>query len=350
MWQSCRPNIDAILRRLRPGDHVVSTSDLYGGTYRLMTQIHQPMGVEFTFVDLASPDALADASLLAFRTVAQLVRDANAAAAKWAEEAQYGRDPDLAKKRGQAEARDFIKRKKAALERELGPVSDQHLNEFDAACNELVTLQDVHDPAGTHSCVHTDTGTDGGWEFGSDVPFAPPGRGRAPKLSAGRSPEGPSTTPGSNVQPVSSSAARMAEQMKAGLRAASVSDADRARAERTAYATGSSPLDSVPATSGGDFAIPAAEASATTQLNWLKERCVEISGVEGWEETATQLARALLSHAPLARLCGIRLCEMRGEGLDSGISHGDGFRLRGVKCCGTGPADRAFSRIRAVFG
>ncbi|MBC13954.1 MAG: cystathionine gamma-synthase [Rhodothermaceae bacterium] len=53
--------IDAILRRLRPGDHVVSTSDLYGGTYRLMTQIHQPMGVEFTFVDLASPDALADA-------------------------------------------------------------------------------------------------------------------------------------------------------------------------------------------------------------------------------------------------------------------------------------------------
>ena len=250
--------------------------------------------VRITGGDTLLPDALADASLLAFRTVAQLVRDANAAAAKWAEEAQYGRDPDLAKKRGQAEARDFIKRKKAALERELGPVSDQHLNEFDAACNELVTLQDVHDPAGTHSCVHTDTGTDGGWEFGSDVPFAPPGRGRAPKLSARRSPQGP-LEPSSNVQPVSSSAARMAEQMKAGLRAASVSDADRARAERTAYATGSSPLDSVPATSGGDFAIPAAEASATTQLNWLKERCVEISGVEAWEETATQLARALLA-------------------------------------------------------
>ncbi len=50
--------IDAILRRLRPGDHVVSTSDLYGGTYRLMTQVHQPYGVEFTFVDLASPEAL----------------------------------------------------------------------------------------------------------------------------------------------------------------------------------------------------------------------------------------------------------------------------------------------------
>ncbi len=53
--------IDAILRRLRPGDHVVSTSDLYGGTYRLMTQIHQPIGVEFSFVDLHSTDALAEA-------------------------------------------------------------------------------------------------------------------------------------------------------------------------------------------------------------------------------------------------------------------------------------------------
>ncbi len=53
--------IDAILRRLRPGDHVVSTSDLYGGTYRLMRQVHEPMGVDFSFVDLSTPDALADA-------------------------------------------------------------------------------------------------------------------------------------------------------------------------------------------------------------------------------------------------------------------------------------------------
>lgn len=50
--------IDAILRRLRPGDHVVSTNDLYGGSYRLMRQVHEPMGVEFTFTDLADPDAL----------------------------------------------------------------------------------------------------------------------------------------------------------------------------------------------------------------------------------------------------------------------------------------------------
>ncbi len=61
--------IDAILRRLRPGDHVVSTSDLYGGTYRLMRQIHEPMGVDFTFVDLGSPQALADAMTDATRLV-----------------------------------------------------------------------------------------------------------------------------------------------------------------------------------------------------------------------------------------------------------------------------------------
>ncbi len=50
--------IDSILRRLRPGDHVVSTSDLYGGTYRLMTQIFEPYGIEFTFADLSTADDL----------------------------------------------------------------------------------------------------------------------------------------------------------------------------------------------------------------------------------------------------------------------------------------------------
>lgn len=54
--------IDAVLRRLRPGDHVVSTNDLYGGTYRLMRQVHEPMGIDFTFADLSGPEAL-DAAL-----------------------------------------------------------------------------------------------------------------------------------------------------------------------------------------------------------------------------------------------------------------------------------------------
>ena len=48
---------DAILRRLRPGDHVVASNDLYGGSYRLMRQIHEPMGVRFTFADLTDVGA-----------------------------------------------------------------------------------------------------------------------------------------------------------------------------------------------------------------------------------------------------------------------------------------------------
>ena len=53
--------IDGVLRRLRPGDHVVSTDDLYGGTYRLMRQVFEPMGVAFTFTDLTDPEAVASA-------------------------------------------------------------------------------------------------------------------------------------------------------------------------------------------------------------------------------------------------------------------------------------------------
>jgi len=48
--------IDAIVRRLRPGDRVVASNDLYGGTYRLMRQIHEPFGIKFDFVDLADLD------------------------------------------------------------------------------------------------------------------------------------------------------------------------------------------------------------------------------------------------------------------------------------------------------
>lgn len=44
--------IDAIMKTLKPGDHVISTNDLYGGTYRLFTQVFEPYGIEFSFVDM----------------------------------------------------------------------------------------------------------------------------------------------------------------------------------------------------------------------------------------------------------------------------------------------------------
>jgi cystathionine gamma-synthase len=39
---------DALLRQLRPGDHLLIPNDAYGGTYRLVTQVHAPAGINFT--------------------------------------------------------------------------------------------------------------------------------------------------------------------------------------------------------------------------------------------------------------------------------------------------------------
>jgi len=44
--------IDAILKTLSPGDEVISTSDLYGGSYRLFTKIFEKFAIKFTFVSM----------------------------------------------------------------------------------------------------------------------------------------------------------------------------------------------------------------------------------------------------------------------------------------------------------
>jgi cystathionine gamma-lyase len=53
--------MDAILKTLRPGDHVVTTNDLYGGSYRLFRQVFEPYGIEFTFVDMTDLALVEDA-------------------------------------------------------------------------------------------------------------------------------------------------------------------------------------------------------------------------------------------------------------------------------------------------
>ncbi|RUA11671.1 MAG: cystathionine gamma-synthase [Flavobacteriia bacterium] len=45
--------IDAVLKLLNPGDEVVSTVDLYGGTYRLFTKIFNRYGIKFHFVNMS---------------------------------------------------------------------------------------------------------------------------------------------------------------------------------------------------------------------------------------------------------------------------------------------------------
>jgi cystathionine beta-lyase/cystathionine gamma-synthase len=47
-----------LLNTLRPGDHVVCGDDVYGGTYRLFTQVMRPLGIQTDFVDVREPNAL----------------------------------------------------------------------------------------------------------------------------------------------------------------------------------------------------------------------------------------------------------------------------------------------------
>ena len=44
--------IDAIIKLLSPGDEVISTNDLYGGTFRLFTKVFEKYGVKFHFTSL----------------------------------------------------------------------------------------------------------------------------------------------------------------------------------------------------------------------------------------------------------------------------------------------------------
>ncbi|WP_166960340.1 cystathionine gamma-synthase [Yeosuana marina] len=44
--------IDAVMKLLKPGDEVISTNNLYGGSYRLFTKIFQDFGIKFHFVEM----------------------------------------------------------------------------------------------------------------------------------------------------------------------------------------------------------------------------------------------------------------------------------------------------------
>ncbi|WP_342084569.1 cystathionine gamma-synthase [Dyadobacter sp. OTU695] len=43
---------DAVLKLFKPGDEIIAPSDIYGGTYRLMKRIFEPLGLVFKFVDI----------------------------------------------------------------------------------------------------------------------------------------------------------------------------------------------------------------------------------------------------------------------------------------------------------
>lgn len=44
--------IDAVIKLLKPGDEVISTNDLYGGSYRIFTKIFSKYGIKFHFIGM----------------------------------------------------------------------------------------------------------------------------------------------------------------------------------------------------------------------------------------------------------------------------------------------------------
>ena len=56
VFSSGMAGIDAVFRLLRPGDHVVLSEAVYGGVFRLSTQLLVHFGLEFSFVDTSAPD------------------------------------------------------------------------------------------------------------------------------------------------------------------------------------------------------------------------------------------------------------------------------------------------------
>lgn len=50
--------MDAVIKLLEPGDEVISTNDLYGGSYRIFTKIFQKYGIKFHFVGMQDVRAI----------------------------------------------------------------------------------------------------------------------------------------------------------------------------------------------------------------------------------------------------------------------------------------------------
>ncbi|MCL4107146.1 UNVERIFIED_CONTAM: hypothetical protein GTU68_032961 [Idotea baltica] len=52
--------MDAILKMLKPGDEVIATNDLYGGSYRLMTKLFSKYGIKMLFIDMQQAENIKD--------------------------------------------------------------------------------------------------------------------------------------------------------------------------------------------------------------------------------------------------------------------------------------------------
>ncbi len=49
---------DAVIKLLSPGDEVITSNDLYGGSYRMFKRVYEKFGIKFHFIDLTVADNL----------------------------------------------------------------------------------------------------------------------------------------------------------------------------------------------------------------------------------------------------------------------------------------------------
>jgi len=49
---------DAVLKLFKPGDDIIAPSDIYGGPYRMMKRIFEPLGLNFRFIDIEETDRI----------------------------------------------------------------------------------------------------------------------------------------------------------------------------------------------------------------------------------------------------------------------------------------------------
>src|SRR5690349_16193359 len=47
---------DAVAKLLMPGDEVIVSNDLYGGTYRIFTKVFANYGIKFHFIDMSNAE------------------------------------------------------------------------------------------------------------------------------------------------------------------------------------------------------------------------------------------------------------------------------------------------------
>ncbi|MEL6866370.1 MAG: cystathionine gamma-synthase [Bacteroidota bacterium] len=50
--------MDAVLKLLNPGDEIIATNDLYGGSYRLITKVYERYGLKGHFISMEEPESI----------------------------------------------------------------------------------------------------------------------------------------------------------------------------------------------------------------------------------------------------------------------------------------------------